>query len=207
MSSPLTSKKRTSYINLTRMRKAFKPKPIAVGVTSIFLAACSDNREQAMVFTSLADCINQSPEKADQCEAAYQSAVDEATRTSPKYSNIRECESEFGAQQCIPYQNGNGSGGSWFMPLMAGYMIGGMMSPRYYSSPLFTSHSRRSSLRNRWITADGRDYGDFRSRSFKVKKKAFEPKPTVNRTIKRGGFGSSVRAKSSWGSSRGGWGG
>jgi uncharacterized protein YgiB involved in biofilm formation len=51
--------------------------------------------------------------------------------------------------------------------------------------------------------------GDIRKRNYRVNKDVYKPKPTVNRTMKRGGFGSSVRAKSSWGSSgrKGGWGG
>lgn len=205
MSNPTTNQKRTTHINLNKMRKAFAPKPLAVGVTSVMLAACSDNREQAMVFTTIGDCVSQMPDKAEQCELAYRSALEEASRTAPKYNSARECEGEFGSQQCVPYRNEQGN--NWFMPLMAGYMIGGLMSPRYSSSPLFTSYSRNSPYRYRWITSDGYDYGDFRSRSFKVNKKAFSPKPTASRTIKRGGFGSSVRAKSSWGSSKGSWGG
>lgn len=60
------------------------------------------------------------------------------------------------------------------------------------------------------MMADGYVFdGDIRKRKYNVKPSTYKPKPTVNRTIKRGGFGSSVRAKSSWGSSKrsGGWGG
>ena len=48
-----------------------------------------------------------------------------------------------------------------------------------------------------------------RRRSMRVSEKSLKPKPTVSKTMSRGGFGSSVRAKSSWGSStkKGGWGG
>jgi len=58
--------------------------------------------------------------------------------------------------------------------------------------------------------ADGQDYGDQRRRSMRVNESSLKPKPTVSKTMSRGGFGSSVRAKSSWGSAsskRGGWGG
>jgi uncharacterized protein YgiB involved in biofilm formation len=74
---------------------------------------------------------------------------------------------------------------------------------------MFTSFSRNSSYRNRWVGAGGQDFGDNRRRTMRVSEKALKPKPTVNKTISRGGFGSSVRAKSSWGNSsrRGGWGG
>lgn len=196
--------KRSRVINLTRMRKAFAPKPLSIGVTSILLTACGSDNEDAFVFTNVADCISQMPEQAEQCQLAYQQAMEEAARTAPKYLSQAECEVDFGVQQCTPYQNG---GNSWFMPFMAGYMVSSLMRPNYYSTPMFTSYSRYSPHRYQWVGSDGMVYGDYRSRRMKVDKKAFTPKPTVNRTIKRGGFGSSVRAKSSWGSSRGGWGG
>ena len=109
------------------------------------------------------------------------------------------------------YQYVNNSSGSFFMPFMAGYMVSSLLSPnRYYSQPLYTSYSYNSPFRSRWITADGYVFdGDIRKRKYRVNKDVYKPKPTVNRTMKRGGFGSSVRAKSSWGSSsrKGGWGG
>ncbi|MCY7294485.1 DUF1190 domain-containing protein [Alteromonas sp. a30] len=197
--------KRSAQINLGRMRKVFAPKPLSLGVASIMLTACGDNREQAMIFTNLQDCVSQMPEQAEQCELAYRNALEEAQRTAPKYAEQSACEYEFGAGQCTSYRSNDGN--SWFMPFMAGYMLSNLSSSRYYSSPVFTSYSRYSPYRYRWISADGYEYGDIRKRRVKVSKKAFSPKPTVSKTIKRGGFGSSVRAKSSWGSSRGGWGG
>ncbi len=188
------------------MRKGFSVKPLALGITAIFLSSCGD-KQDASVFTSPEDCTNANPEAAAQCQAAYEKAVAEAERTGPKYNSQYDCEIEFGANQCRTVQN---SSGSFFMPFMAGYMLSNLMSPRGYNTqPLFTSNSRYSSYRNRWVGADGADFGDNRRRSMKVSENALKPKPTVNKTMKRGGFGSSVRAKSSWGSSskKGGWGG
>ena len=195
--------KRSQELQLPQFRKSYRVKPLALGISSVFFAAaCSDNRQEAMVFTSLSDCQYQLPEHAAQCETAYQQALQEAADTAPKYNSRRDCEYGFGAEQCVEYRNE--SGGSWFMPLMAGFMIRDLLQPRGYTQPLFTSYSRYSPYRYRWIAADGYDYGDFRKRNFKVSKTYSKP-PKVARTIKRGGFGSSVRAKSSWGSKKGGW--
>ena len=198
--------KRSSHINLAGMRKSFSVKPLALGIAAIFLSSCGDKQEAA-VYTDVDDCTDANPEAAQQCEAAYQKAVQEAERTGPKYKTQNDCEAEFGRNQCNHVQN---SSGSFFMPFMAGYMLSNLMSPQgYYSQPMFTSYSRYSPYRNRWIGADGYDFGDYRRRTMRVSEKSLKPKPTVNKTIKRGGFGSSVRAKSSWGSSakKGGWGG
>ncbi|MFQ3197045.1 MAG: hypothetical protein ACI8R9_000491 [Paraglaciecola sp.] len=199
--------KRSAHINLSRMRKGFSVKPLALGVAAVLLSACGQNTEKATVYTGVDDCVNQNPEQAETCKAAYQEAVEEAQRTGPKYASRQICEEEFGPNQCN-YQRSNS--GSFFMPLMAGYMLSNLLSPGYQSQPMFTSYSRSSPYRNRWMGADGSDYGDYRNSKMNVDKEALKAKPTVSKTISRGGFGSSVRAKSSWGSSsakRGGWGG
>ena len=198
--------KRSLHINLSRMRKAFSLKPLSLGVTAVLLSACGGNREEAIVFQTLDDCTKQYPEASEQCKTAYQGALEEAARTGPKYGSQRDCEYDFGPNQCQVVQTNSGS---MFMPFMAGYMIANILSPRPYYNPLFTSYSPYSPYRYRWLGADGVDFGDFKKRRYSVRKDAFDKKPAVSRTIKRGGFGSSVRAKSNWGSRSGskGWGG
>jgi len=199
--------KRSKSINLVGMRKSFSVRPLALGMAVIFLTACGDKQQTATVFTGVDDCAKANPESAEECQTAYEDALKEAQRTGPKYNAQKDCESEFGNNQCNVVRN---ESGSFFMPFMAGYMLSNLMSPRGYSSqPMFTSFSRGSSYKNRWVAANGQDFGDNRNTTMRVSEKALKPKPTVNKTISRGGFGSSVRAKSSWGSSssRGGWGG
>ena len=205
---PEVKTKRSKHINLSRMRKTFSVKPLALGVASVMLSACGAEREEAKIYTSIDDCKQDYPDALEKCEAAYKTAADEALRTSPRFNSEYDCEYEFGPNQC---RSVNTNGGSFFMPFMAGYMVSSLLSPnRYYSQPLYTSSSYNSPFRSRWITADGHVFdGDIRKRNYRVSKDQLKPKPAVNRTMKRGGFGSSVRAKSSWGSSsrKGGWGG
>lgn len=204
----MTQQKRTKQINLRQMRKAFALKPLAVGVAGVFATACADNRQDARIYTSLDECSRDFPDAIERCEAAYENAVQEAARTSPRFGSEYDCEYEFGPNQCRYVETNNGS---FFMPFMAGFMVSQLLSPsRYYSQPLYTSYSPYSSFRSRWVTADGYVFdGDIRKRKYRVRPDVFKPKPTVTRTMSRGGFGSSVRAKSSWGSSSrsGGWGG
>lgn len=195
------TRKRSAHINLNRMRKEFLPKPIAIGIASVFLAACGD-KEEAIIYKNAADCASQNPEFAQQCETAYQQALEEAERTGPKYNTRNDCEAEFGSNQCRNVQN---QSGSFFMPFMAGYMLSNLLSPNPYRyQPMFTSYSPYSPFRYRWIGAGGYDYGDLRQTKYRVRPDAFKPKPAVTKTMQRGGFGSSVRAKSSWGSSKSG---
>ncbi|GAC10775.1 DUF1190 family protein [Paraglaciecola chathamensis] len=204
----MTQRKRSSNINLASMRKGFSVKPLALGIAAVMLSRCGEETEKATVYTSVDDCTNQNPGQEELCKTAYQDALDEAQRTGPKYASRQICEEEFGANQCNYTRT---ESGSFFMPFMAGYMLSNLLSPRGYNTqPMFTSYSPYSSYRHRWMGADGSDYGDYRRRNMNVSKKAFKSKPSVSKTMSRGGFGSSVRAKSSWGSSSrksSGWGG
>ncbi|MCC2614922.1 DUF1190 family protein [Aestuariibacter halophilus] len=199
------TRKRSSTINLAQMRKHFTVKPLALGVASVMLSACGGDRQDATVYTSVDQCVNDNPEQANICQTAYQEALVEAERTAPKYRSEQDCEYDFGPNQCRVVNNNQGS---FFMPFMAGFMLSNLLSPGgYYHQPMFASYSPYSRYRYRWLTADGYDFGDLRKRHYKVSKRTFNPKPSVSRTISRGGFGSSVRAKSSWGSGKSSWGG
>ena len=201
--------KRTKLINLDRMRKktvGLRLKPLVLGVAAFSLIGCIDSRK-ANVYASVNHCVNENPAMAGQCEAAYQTAVKESARSGPKYRSERECISEFGQRNCVPYRTQ--SGHDWFMPAVAGFMMARALNNNvYHSLPLYSSTAYGSSMYGRWATADGRSYPK-RYGSMNVVGDAFKPKPAVSRTMSRGGFGSTVAAKSNWGgrSSRSGWGG
>jgi uncharacterized protein YgiB involved in biofilm formation len=206
--------KRTKNINLTRMKKNSRRcllGTISVAIAGITFSGCSDTRE-ADIYKDKAECINQNPSYTADCEAAYEQSLATATETAPKYKSLEECWAEFGANVCTNYQSS--SGNSWFMPAMAGFMFARVMDSgrRYDNQPVFTSTRRNSPLYGSWVTSDGYSYGSNYSRRVTVDSKAFQPKPKVTRTISRGGFGSTVAAKSSWSSSsrsgsKGSWGG
>ncbi|CAA0081103.1 Uncharacterised protein [BD1-7 clade bacterium] len=199
--------KRSKSINLQRMRKTATP--LATGVAATTLVACGGGQE-AEVFANVEQCTDAHPELRSQCETAYEKALQQAADSGPKYSSMYDCSADFGNDNCRSYQHGSSN---WFVPAMGGFLFAQAIDNRrhYHSSPVYTSYSRYSPYYGRWSTVDGRDYGRARYGSkVRVGNDTFKPKPKVTRTISRGGFGSSVSAKSSWGgsrSSRGGWGG
>ncbi len=84
------------------------------------------------------DCSAANPGKSAECTTAYNNALKEAERTAPKYATREDCVAEFGEGQCqqAPAQAGMApenqaqaqqSSGSFWMPLMAGYMMGRLM--------------------------------------------------------------------------------
>ena len=203
--------KRTKHINLDIMRKGPKKRhllrPLALGIAAATLAACG-NQEEVKVVSSAADCASKTELNLEECEAAYQKAQDEAERTGPKYTSIAQCEAEFGRGQCTGSRRGSGI----FMPMMSGFMIGQMLSGNNYGgtgyNPVYRYNNPSSSHHNRIMTADGQVIGKSGQNSYRVNKSSMKSKPTITRTVSRGGFGAVASAKSSWGGGRSsGWGG
>ncbi|WP_299018310.1 DUF1190 family protein [uncultured Photobacterium sp.] len=203
--------KRSKKVVLASMRKdwrTFSVKPFSVAFAGAFLTGCSDNTNEGTIYQTLPDCIDDNPNYSQECRAAYQFALDEAERTAPKYRSEYDCTAEFGNNTCVRTSN------NWFMPAMAGFMFGRLMDNNrgYYSQPMFRSYYPGSIFYDRWTSADGYDYGSSRYKKTKVRVSSdqLKPKPTISRTISRGGFGSTVSAKSSWSKSSSGsksWGG
>ena len=216
--------KRSKSINLAAMRKtsvAPKIAAISLAVSAVLLQGCGAPKQEAHVFKNITECVDINPNQQSLCETAHIKALSEAERTAPKYTSKRECETEFGSNNCRT----SASHSSWFMPAMAGFMLGNITSNLnrnrcpsysyfsnrgcYSSSPVFTS-TGGGSYAGGWYGADGTRYGKTSSKTARVSNDVFTPKKTTTRTISRGGFGSVAKAKSSWGGSRrygGGWGG
>ena len=211
--------KRSKHVVLASMKKNWRPisigtmtAPMTAVLATAALTGCSDNSDDAVIYESLNDCVDDNPNYTEECKAAYQFALQEASRTAPKYNSRYDCEAEFGTNACMQPQGNN-----WFMPAMAGFMFARMLDRDrggYYSQPMFRSYYPGSIFYDRWTTADGYDYGrsSYKKTKVRVSKDHMKPKPTVSRTISRGGFGSTVSAKSGWSSSRSsggskGWGG
>ncbi|MBD2781007.1 DUF1190 family protein [Xenorhabdus szentirmaii] len=206
--------KRTKEINRDAFRKAWKSyrlAPVAIAVSAVFmLSACEQSDETVSLYTNADECSQANPSQSEQCKTAYNTALKEAEKTAPKYATREECVAEFGEQQCTqtPTQAGVGqaqaqsSGGSFWMPLMAGYMMGrlmgGMGSSAAPSQPLFTSKSASSPANGKFVDATGKSYGPATAggRSMTVPKTAMAPKPATTSTITRGGFGESVAKQS-----------
>ncbi len=203
--------KRTQYIHRETFRKSWRtyqvaPVALAIGAACM-LSACEKTDETVFLYQNADDCSQANPGRSEQCTTTYNNALKEAERTAPKYATQEDCSAEFGETQCtqtqIPQmgqistaseQTAQQNGSLW-MPLMAGYMMGRMMSngAGFSQQPLFTSTSASSPTRGKFVDASGKNYGPVTSgRTITVPKNAMAPKPTITKTITRGGFGESV---------------
>jgi len=189
--------KRTGFINLERMRKGLRAgrKPVAVAVTAALISGCGQT-EEVDIYTSLQECLQQQLGEAQMCHAAFQEALQEAEQTAPKYASQADCEYDFGEQQCVTQQR---QGGSWFMPAMAGFMMGRALSGGDRVAPLYQSSQLRSPVHGKWVTSDGKVVANADQRQARVSPDSFRPKPMSARPLSRGGFGNQAAARSSWG--------
>jgi uncharacterized protein YgiB involved in biofilm formation len=203
--------KRTQSIDLGSMRKSpkyFAFKPLAIAVAAGTLLGCSDDSQEEQVYRDVNDCISDNPDQTQECEVAYKQAIEESVKSGPKYSSMAACIADFGENNCNSYSNQSNQ--SFFMPFMAGYVVSSLLdNRRYRSAPLYTSFSRSSPAYGKWSSTDGNLFGSANSKKVRFGSNDFKPKPVVRRTMSRGGFGSTIAAKSRFGgkSSRSSWGG
>ncbi|MCG8710396.1 DUF1190 family protein [Brenneria sp. 4F2] len=197
--------KRTKNINQDTFRKEwrmYRLAPIALAVSTVFvLAGCEQADETVSLYQNADDCSRANPSMSEQCTTAYNNALKEAEKTAPKYATREDCVAEFGEAQCTqaPAQPGTAAqpqqSGSFWMPLMAGYMMSRMMSggTGYAQQPLFTSKSPASPANGQFVDSTGKSYGNATTgRTINVPKTALAPKPATTTTITRGGFGETI---------------
>ncbi|GHL75461.1 membrane protein [Escherichia coli] len=154
------------------------------------------------------DCSAANPGKSAECTTAYNNALKEAERTAPKYATREDCVAEFGEGQCqqAPAQlvwhqktaQAQQSSGSFWMPLMAGYMMGRLMGggAGFAQQPLFSSKTQPARLTVNIPTRRVKTMAQRSSRTMTVPKTAMAPKPATTTTVTRGGFGESVAKQS-----------
>ena len=163
---------------------------LLMSVSVIALSGCEEPKIDAAVFENLQQCINDPKLSRSECEQNYREARSQHAAVAPKYVSKADCQADFGAGRCemAPYRSS--SGGSIFMPLMMGYMMGNMIGGRrtMMSQPLYRSADSPKSYR----TADNRNVGAKTGRT-KVPRRATGRPSFKTSTLSRGGFGNSGR--------------
>ncbi len=111
--------------------KSSAPRRIALlGAASVMvLAGCQEERTDVIVFDDPSSCEASGVDAAT-CREQYAAAQAEHEETAPRYDAVAVCEAEHGAGACIEDE----SRPSIFMPLMAGYLMGQMLSGRGMAS-------------------------------------------------------------------------
>jgi uncharacterized protein YgiB involved in biofilm formation len=182
------------------MKRSRSIELVLMGTVPLLLSACdgpsahTPPAQSTLAYQDLKQCISDGKVSTDICEKAYADAVQAQYRDGPRYSTMSECQAQYGWDQCHPVQT---SSGSWFMPALAGFMIGRSFGSNHYyydrgygggyGAPLYRMRGDRAE----WRTADGERFG--------AGARGPSRGPTVGETLSRGGFGRSSAARGSWG--------
>src|SRR4051812_4095340 len=98
----------------------------AIGLSALTLsgglAACGDGaKDTPMKVYASAEACQQSGQDWNTCNTSYQQAQAEQLKTAPRYKTREECLRETDGD-CA--ETPGSGGGSMFMPLMTGFMLG-----------------------------------------------------------------------------------
>jgi uncharacterized protein YgiB involved in biofilm formation len=180
---------------------------LTVPVATLLIAGCEKD-VQGMVYSNPEECSAGGWNSAEQCAADYAEAQALHPQVAPKYVNKEECEADFGDGKCETAPQQTASGGSFFMPMMMGYLAGQMMNrtganmqqpavagaaSSVPTQPLYKSRDDRSTFRTATNTPVARGIGP-------VSLKPSQVKPQAGRLVRRGGFGQQAATRSSFGS-------
>lgn len=171
---------------------------LLAGAATLTLAACKDDSVDAESFPDLASCQQYASQNslwfsAGDCEKQFAQAQQEYAETAPRYESQALCEQEHGVGNCgsDPAAQ-SGGGGSSFMPLLMGFMLGNMLARGgVFGQPMVrTADGRFSTPAGNQSFASNRGAG-------KVAPATFNPAPrTIGRppmsaaqVAQRGGFG------------------
>ena len=190
------------------MRRLMRSRALHVtslmATASFSLAACgapqvaAPDPEPALAYTSLDECKAANDITDTECDAGYANAQQQAAKDAPKYATREECEGQWGPSQCQP--NNQGGGGSFFTPLLTGFVIGQLLNGGGYRGGGALYRDRNGQYSNGFgggylsrdyrtgrTIANGRDYGGDVARQ--------APSRVQNRTtvVSRGGFGGGGR--------------
>ena len=159
------------------MKRSRAIRLVLLGGAGFALAACDQAPPPDARFFADASACAEVHDKAT-CQTAFAESEATFAAEAPRYSRKEECEAEFGAGNCETRQSAGM--GSFFMPMMMGYMLGSAFRQPVYRGPEGTAMTRsgnNSYAVGRFSGASGRGA-------------AFQP--TQITQVQRGGFGASA---------------
>lgn len=157
------------------MKKSRAIRLALLGSAGLTLAACDEAPPaDAQFYSSLQECTARQGETA--CREGLAKSEQEHLAEAPRYSRQEQCEQEFGAGNC----ESHGSGvGSFFLPMMMGYMIGNR-----FSQPVYRDSQNNAVVRS--------GNGTYRVGTLTGTGRAGSFTPAAATPIQRGGLGSTA---------------
>lgn len=162
---------------------------IIAAVVITAMSGCEPAPDASVTSVSSVDeCVQNSFGTTDQCKDQWDQAKEENARTGPRFEDSADCATEFGQCERYTIQHDNGTQSSVFIPMLAGMMMGNMMSggTGYVpTQPLYRREEDRRNGSSGFVTASGATVSKGPSMVSSSSVRASSPT-----TISRGGFGS-----------------
>ena len=173
------------------MKKSRSVRLVLLGSASAALAACDDGGAlpaAAQFYPTVNECA--ADHDAATCADAKAVADRAQAVEAPRFAQKEQCEQEYGAGNCETRQAGSGS---FFMPMMMGYMMGSMMGGNRFSQPVYRGPNNTAVM-----PSGGRMLNVGRFDTLGAGRAAFRPAPQIT-PVSRGGFGSTAANYRSFG--------
>lgn len=156
---------------------------------------------EAFAYASLDQCKAENKVSDEECDKGYAAALKDDAN-APRYAEQKTCEDVYGAGQCVP--RSQAGGGSFFTPLLTGFIIGQMLDGGGYRGTGL--YRRNGEYYTGWGGRVNHDYATGRT---SVGRYGIDPPPAVRQApariqtrstvVSRGGFGGGGRSYSSGG--------
>lgn len=191
-------------------------KVLTMGIMATFVAAAlsgcqADDKVEILSVTSVDQCIASGIDFGT-CQAEWDKATSMHEDVAPKFDTAGGCYGEFGDMcQNRPVRNADGSTSNVWLPMMAGMMMGNMMSNSAHAGayhaantrPLYMNNARKTpqgTYVGGLVTPSGNMISPGASRMSSAAAMSSPTRATVASTksavSSRGGFGSSARGGS-----------
>ncbi|MDP3340330.1 DUF1190 domain-containing protein [Frigidibacter sp.] len=192
LTTPARPRKRSRAVALT-----------ILGAAAFALAGCREEAVEAEAFPDLGACKAVAEQGGStfsslDCDIAFQEAQTLHAEAAPRYESQEVCEELHGVGNCGSEQQATGTGGgSIFMPLIAGYLIGSMLGGGRQgmaaSQPLYrTQDGRFTNAAGTAAYSSNTGRGNIAANQFtRPAATAGQPPMTRATAAARGGFGSS----------------
>lgn len=182
-----------------------------LGATAFALAGCVEEQVDASAFPDLASCKDAANAggafSSLECDTAFAAAQQLQAETAPRYDSLEVCEAEHGVEACgdEAQVTGTSGGGGIFMPLLAGYLIGNMMSRGATASPAVqplykTTDGKFTNATGSSAYASNKGTGKLAASQFAKPPATIGKAPMTKATVaSRGGFGGAASGRTSTG--------
>ncbi|RYH00932.1 DUF1190 domain-containing protein [Salipiger sp. IMCC34102] len=184
----------------TRRKRSRAANVALMGAAAFALAACEDDAVETSVFPDLESCVSAAEQQGSwytqaECESAFAEATAAHDEQAPRYDSQALCEEEHNGDCIVEERAG---GGSVFLPLMTGYLIGNMMAQNrgIAAQPLVNTKSGSFATPAGTVINTNRGAGNLRSTSFRSAPSTKTAAPMTRATVRStGGFGGTAAGR------------